>query len=229
MKTNGFETDILNHYFTNAALMQVGDAAGLLPSAVAGSLYLSLHTAYPGEAGNQGSSEAAYTSYARVAVARSAGGWTVSGNQATNAAAITFPKCTGALDDETSFFVGIGRRASGATELDYICPMGTELGEGTAKTTDVITIPGLSGLSVDDRIAFFALPKDALPTGLTAGTIYWVKTVSGDDITVSATQGGVAVDITSVGGVLAYKMVGLRVTNNVTPQIDVGQLVVKEE
>lgn len=54
--------------FQNLAAAGIGDASGLQPSAVAGSLYVSLYTA---------SGECAYTSYARVAVARSAGGWTV--------------------------------------------------------------------------------------------------------------------------------------------------------
>jgi hypothetical protein len=59
--------------------------------------------------------ETAYTNYARVAVARTSGGWTVSGNLATNAGAVTFPACgvTGATI--THFGISIG--ASGATVL----------------------------------------------------------------------------------------------------------------
>lgn len=63
--------------FQNAAWTNIGDAGGLLPSATAGSLYVSLHTGDPGSGGDQSTNECAYTSYARVAVARSAGGWTV--------------------------------------------------------------------------------------------------------------------------------------------------------
>jgi hypothetical protein len=228
MKSNGWETALLNLYFANANAANIGDATGLRGSTGAGSLYISLHTAYPGEAGVQNTSEAAYTGYARVAVARSGAGWTVSGNQVTNAALIAFPAATGG--SETEFFAGVGRQVSGATELDYIAPMGTELGEGDGfSATDIITIPGLSGVAVDDRIAFFALPKDALPTGITAGTVYWVKTVSGNDITISTTQGGATLDITAAGGVLAYKMIGLAVSNGITPQVAIGQLSVKEE
>lgn len=227
MKTNSWETDLLAHYLQNANVANLGDATGLRGSTTAGSLYLSLHTAYPGEAGSQTTSEAAYTSYARKAVARNGTEWTVSGNQGQNANSQAFPAATGG--GETEFFVGVGRSPSGAGTLDYICPCGTELGEGTAKTTDVITIPGLSGVAVDDRIAFFAPPKIALPAGLTAGTVYWVKTVSGDDVTVSTTQGGAAVDITAVGAVLAWKMVGLAVSNGITPTIAAGALTLKEE
>lgn len=68
-------SELLTHLFTNEAIELVGDAAGLLPSATAGSLYVGLHTAAPTT--NQTHNEAAYGSYARVAVARTAGGWTI--------------------------------------------------------------------------------------------------------------------------------------------------------
>ena len=113
--TNAFETALLNHYFTNAAHANVGDASGLQPSAAAGSMYISLHTADPTETGSQTSSECDYTSYARVAVARSAGGFTVSGNNVSNTAAVTFPQCTGGSNTATHF--GIGSATSGAGNL----------------------------------------------------------------------------------------------------------------
>ena len=113
--TNAFETALLNHYFTNAAHANVGDASGLQPSTAAGSMYISLHTADPTETGDQTSSECDYTSYARVAVARSAGGFTVSGNNVSNTAAVTFPQCTGGSNTATYF--GIGSATSGAGNL----------------------------------------------------------------------------------------------------------------
>lgn len=68
---------ILDLLFNNEAATGIGDAGGLLPSAAAGNLYVSLHTADPGAGGDQTTNEAAYTSYARVAVARTVAGWTV--------------------------------------------------------------------------------------------------------------------------------------------------------
>ena len=47
--------------FNNTDWAVVGDASGLQNSAVAGSLYLSLHTASPGEGGTQATSEITYT------------------------------------------------------------------------------------------------------------------------------------------------------------------------
>jgi archaellum component FlaG (FlaF/FlaG flagellin family) len=73
-KSNTFETDLLGLIFNNTDITLIGDAAGLQNSATAGSLYVSLHTADPGEAGDQITNETAYTNYARVAVARTGGG-----------------------------------------------------------------------------------------------------------------------------------------------------------
>lgn len=115
--SNSFETAILNLVFANSNYANLGDATGLRGSSTAGSLYISLHTADPGEAGDQTTSEATYTSYARVAVARSGSGWTVSGNSATNAATITFPQATGGSNTITHF--GIGRSSSGTGELYF--------------------------------------------------------------------------------------------------------------
>lgn len=116
-KANTWETGLLALLFTNAAFTLVGDAAGLLPSAGTGNLFLTLHTADPGETGDQTTSEATYTSYARVAVVRSAAGWTLGTGSVTNAAVINFPACTGGSNILTHF--GIGTATSGASKLLY--------------------------------------------------------------------------------------------------------------
>lgn len=116
-KSNTFENEMLLHVFQNATLPLIGDATGLLASSTAGSLYVALHTADPGEAGTQTTSECAYTSYARVAVARTSGGWTVSGNSVTNTALIQFPQCTGG--SETATYFTIGTASSGTGKVLY--------------------------------------------------------------------------------------------------------------
>lgn len=81
-------------------------------------LFIALHTANPGAAGSQTTSEAAYTSYARVSVARTTGGWTASSAQSTSpVAAITFPAATGGSETET--FFSIGTLVSGAGSILY--------------------------------------------------------------------------------------------------------------
>lgn len=113
--SNTTETAMLNLIFNNTNFANVGDATGLRGSTTAGSLYVSLHSADPGEAGTQTSNEVAYTNYARVAVARSAGGWTVSGNTANNTALIQFPQC--GASGATATYVGVGTDPSGAGTL----------------------------------------------------------------------------------------------------------------
>jgi hypothetical protein len=116
-KANGWENGLLLWLLNNTAYTGVGDAGGMAATATAGSLYVSLHTADPGEAGDQTTSETAYTNYARVAVARSGAGWTVTTNSGANAATVSFPECgtTGA----TLTHFGIGTASSGAGKLLY--------------------------------------------------------------------------------------------------------------
>lgn len=116
-KSNTFENDILQLLFNNVDIADIGDAGGIQNSATAGSLYVALHTADPGEAGDATTNETAYTNYARVAVARTSGGWTVSGNSVTNTAQVTFPQCgvTGA----TITYGSITTASSGASKILY--------------------------------------------------------------------------------------------------------------
>lgn len=113
-KGNVFENDLLKLIFQATAIANLADNAATSPLT---NLYVSLHTADPGEAGDQSTSEATYTGYARVAVARTSGGWTVTGNAVENAAAINFPACTGGTNTITHF--GVGTLSSGTGKLLY--------------------------------------------------------------------------------------------------------------
>lgn len=116
-KSDAFENALLLLIFNNTNIANVGDATGVRGSSTAGSLYPSLHTSDPGEAGNQSTNEAAYTSYARVAVARSSGGWTITTSSVSPAALVGFPAGTGGSG--TATFAGIGTASSGAGVLLY--------------------------------------------------------------------------------------------------------------
>jgi len=115
--SNASEQNLLELLFQNAAWPNFGDASGLQPSATAGSLYVALHTSDPGEAGNQTTNEASYVGYARVAVARSGAGFTVSGNEVSNAATVQFGECTSGSATVTHFSVGLA--SAGAGEILY--------------------------------------------------------------------------------------------------------------
>lgn len=143
-KTNAHENAYLLLLFNNTDFANVGDAGGLQNSATAGSFYLSLHTGDPGEAGDQTTSEVGYTSYARVAVARSGAGFTVSTNTVSLAANATFPAGTGGSGTATHW--GLGTASSGAGVLLYkgtispsiVCGNGVtpQLTAGTIVTED---------------------------------------------------------------------------------------------
>jgi hypothetical protein len=113
-KSNTFENDWLKLIFNATAIANLADNAASSPLT---NLYVSLHTADPGEAGNQSTSEVAYTSYARVAVARTSGGWTVTANSVSPVANIDFPAATGGSGTITYF--GVGSASSGSGVLYY--------------------------------------------------------------------------------------------------------------
>jgi len=116
--SNTFESDILLLLLNNTNIANLGDATGVRGSATAGSVYVALHTADPGETGTQSTNEVSYTGYARVAVARSGAGWTISGTaptQAANAATVSFGACTAGSATATHF--SIGDTSSGATKI----------------------------------------------------------------------------------------------------------------
>lgn len=113
-KGNTFENDWLLLIFNATAIANIADNAASSPLT---NLYVSLHTADVGEGGSQTTSEATYTSYARVAVARTSGGWTVSANAVANAATISFPAATGGSNTITHFAVGTA--SSGAGKVLY--------------------------------------------------------------------------------------------------------------
>lgn len=116
-KSNTFENDLLLLIFNNTDITLIGDAAGIQNSAAAGSLYVSLHTSDPADTGDQTTNETAYTNYARVAVARSGVGWTVTANAVANAALVQFPQC--GITGATLTHFGVGTDSSGAGKLLY--------------------------------------------------------------------------------------------------------------
>lgn len=114
-KNNTASNGWLNLLFQATTFANIANNASTSPLT---NLYVSLHTADPGAGGSQTTSEIGYTSYARVAVARTSGGWsTASAQSVSPVAAITFPAGTGGAG--TASFFGIGSLTSGAGVLYY--------------------------------------------------------------------------------------------------------------
>lgn len=140
-KGNTFENDLMKLVFNATAIANLADNAA---SAPATNLYVSLHTADPGEAGDQTTSEATYTGYARVAVARTSGGWTISTNQAQNTAVVTFGQCTAGTNTLTHFAIGTG--STGAGKVLYKGALTSSL----AVSTNVIPEFAANGITVTE-------------------------------------------------------------------------------
>lgn len=109
-KGTTFSNDLLKLVFNATAIANIADNAASAPLT---NLFASLHTADPGAAGDQTTSEITYTSYARVAVARTSGGFTVTSNSVSPAATIAFPAGTGGAGTATHGMVGTATSGTG--------------------------------------------------------------------------------------------------------------------
>lgn len=110
------EANILKLYFNATAIANIADNAATTPET---NVAAALHTADPGDTGTQTTSEAAYTNYARVNVARTTGGWTVSGTTSCSPVAnIDFPT-GGASGGAATGFFSTGKASVGASAPIY--------------------------------------------------------------------------------------------------------------
>lgn len=141
-KSNTFENDFLKLIFNATPIANIADNAATSPLT---NLYVSLHTADPGEAGDQSTSETAYTGYARVAVARNSGGWTVTGNSVSPVANIDFGECT-ALPGSDITYIGVGTASSGAGKLLWSGALASAI---AMATTVVPRIKNISTITED--------------------------------------------------------------------------------
>lgn len=109
---NNTENNLLKLIYNATAWANYADNAASSPQT---NIHCALHTADPGEAGDMTTSEAAYTSYARVNVARTTGGWTVTANSVSPVANIDFPAGSGGSGTVTHF--STGKTGGGATDI----------------------------------------------------------------------------------------------------------------
>lgn len=141
-KGDTFENDILKLIFNATPIANIADNAASSPLT---NLYLSLHSADPGEAGTEATNEVTYSGYARAAVPRNSTGFTVSGNSTTLTSAVNFPASSGGGSNASHFAVGVA--SAGATKILYkgalsaSIPCATsgvtpQLGTGTTITED---------------------------------------------------------------------------------------------
>lgn len=107
-----FENDLLKLIFQATAIANIADNAATSPLT---QLFIGLHTADPGEAGSQTTNETAYTGYARVALNRNSGAWTVTGSVVSPVANVDFGTVT--AGSGTITHMSVGTASSGAGKL----------------------------------------------------------------------------------------------------------------
>jgi hypothetical protein len=134
-KGSAWTTDYLKLLFQAVAIANVADNAAASPLT---NLYVSLHTADPGAGGNQNTNEISYTGYARVAVARNSGGWTVSGGNVTPVADVVFGAMTAGAGGTVTHFV-IGTAVSGTGKILYVGTITPNLVVSTGTTPRLTT------------------------------------------------------------------------------------------
>jgi hypothetical protein len=118
-KSDFLENALLKLIFNATPIANIADNAAASPLT---NLFWSLHTADPGDAGNQSTSETNYGSFARQSVARTTGGMTASTVGSTSPVAnVVFPQATTptlpTVSSITHFSIGIA--VSGATSILY--------------------------------------------------------------------------------------------------------------
>lgn len=211
-----FRNDLLKLIFNATAIANLADNAASSPFT---NIYVSLHSAWPGSSGNQTTNELSYTGYARVAVARTSGGWTISTNSVVPVATIGFGQCT--AGSGTAMFAGVGTASSGAGKLLGFATIGGAPQIASAATSDTLTAYA-HGLAVDDRVALYPGYNVTLPTGITEGTAYFVKTAAdANSITLAATSGGTVIDVTGAAGAILQKVTPMTILSSpaTTPQL----------
>jgi hypothetical protein len=177
-KTNFLEGKLVEHVLRNVSYTS--------PTTV----YVGLFTVAPGEAG--GGTEVSVGAYARQAVTFGA----QSGGLCSNSGDILFPVAT--ADWGTILAMAIFDALTTGNMLYYGLLGGAELPFLGADTGDLITCPGHTFVN-GDKVHVMDDTVNALPAGLTAGTLYYVIGVSGDTLQLSTTLAGSAVAITADG------------------------------
>lgn len=110
--SNTTESAILKLVFQAVAWGNYADNAATSPET---NIVLALQTADPTDTGTMSSSEVTYTSYARVNVARTTGGWTETSGSVSPVANIDFPAGTGGTG--TVSFFSTGKSGGGASAI----------------------------------------------------------------------------------------------------------------
>jgi len=160
----------------------------MLSSFVAAYPWLSLHSAYSTSGANEmtGGSPA-YARQQAVFDSPSGGAIAITGTETFDVATSSTVAFFGAWSASTAGnFAGMFPLQAGTPKAF------------TAATSDTITAPA-HGLSDTNTVVVWASAGGTLPTGLTAGTIYYIRDSATDTFKLAASSGGAAIDLTAAG------------------------------
>jgi len=132
--SNTTESAILALIFNATAWGNYADNAATSPET---NIHVGLHTASVGDAGTMSTNETAYTSYTRVNVARTTGGWTETSGSVSPVANIDFPTGTGGPDTVTDF--STGKTGGGAAAVLWYGAVSPSIATGNGITPRLTT------------------------------------------------------------------------------------------
>lgn len=179
--------------FSDTAVQRMLNALDESGGAGVGATHGSLHTAYSSTGANEVTGGA-------PAYARQAATWAAASGRskaATFAAAFNVPAGTtvrwvGLYDAVTTGnFLGMVPNGGGTPQAFAVNSAGV-----TSNTFDAPS-HGLS--NTNSVVVWTTVPAEALPTGVTEGTVYYIVGSTTDTFQLAATSGGSAIDITAIG------------------------------
>lgn len=135
-----FENDVLKLIFHGTPIASIADNAASAPLT---QFYMGLHSADPGEGGNQSTNEVSYPGYVRASIARSPAGWTINGNQVSPTSVIEWMEASGAVSiTATHITIGTASSSNGKVILRGALTPTIPINQNTIprlRTTSVIT------------------------------------------------------------------------------------------
>jgi hypothetical protein len=179
-------------------------------------LFGALFTTAPADDGS-GGVEANYGAYARVSVTNNTTNFP-SANPKLNATSVGFPQATSAQAGLVKAFGWYTASSGGTLRVwAYLCDQLIPMAVGLA-TGDLVWAPGHSWVA-DTKVIVWAPAGSTLPTGLSAGTEYFVRAPSGNSLQLAATAGGSAIDITADGAMIIARSRFTTVNIGDTPSV----------
>ncbi len=176
--------------------------------------------------------ETTYTDYVRVAepaFAAAADTSPTGGRQRASSAEVNFAANGGSVVTLIGYF---GADASSGGNIVYAQPFSPKapFAAIARPSAEDIYAPNAHGLVLNDTVYVMAAPGLPLPTGLAENTLYHVITagLTANEFRLSATQGGSAIDITTVGGFQVIPAASRTLDPGAWIRIASGSLVIAE-